>query len=335
MNYVQLRDRFRDPYIQTVSYMALSEIGIEAEAVDRKMQSWFRGDSPHRAEMILDGLVLRTSRNYLRSLSPQASVSLAQELGVAGELDEYHCLERVYAMRNELLYKQSSLVGLPAFVERHGFMPAVMALVEAGNSVLRDSVRGHEADDKSVPMSDSPDLPLAPINVPLADDSIYLALKNGEIELPPAVRTVLQSAVSLWEIEDEADRELVITALQGKPSTLTESALTARLAGYSQWLVNERDENGGSYGPLAGLEPELLVAELFRSVREERMPTATMVFTDRGAQSFVDKMWRRLVKAYPELSSFDAETRTQFKYMLQWEAVTGYLYGNVVSGLRQ
>ncbi len=138
-SYVSIREEFRDPYIQNVAAMSLTELGYEAEHIDKQMHSTFRkGNSAANAALLIQAMYLRISRNLLSVTNKSELKDEAKKhnIGASG-MDEYYFLETTLAAINIFIKHQSGQPNVNEFMRQHGFMATVMALTEIGNEMLK------------------------------------------------------------------------------------------------------------------------------------------------------------------------------------------------------
>ncbi|MEI6481405.1 MAG: hypothetical protein WCO19_03825 [Candidatus Saccharibacteria bacterium] len=135
--YLEIRNGFQEPYTLTVASMSISEIGREAEDLERASKKMFANKKQivDKMRSMLSGIMLRTTRNLLAILDEDSRISTAKRLGInVKDLDEYYFSDIASSSINLLLFKRTG-VYLDEHVKK-GFMITVMELIDIGNTLL-------------------------------------------------------------------------------------------------------------------------------------------------------------------------------------------------------
>lgn len=86
ITYQKLRKEMSNPYIKNITAMSLTELGMEAERVNRGLSSRFRkGNSINEAAQLIQGMYLRISRNLFSLATPADLYDEAKKHGITAK----------------------------------------------------------------------------------------------------------------------------------------------------------------------------------------------------------------------------------------------------------
>lgn len=137
----QLRDQFQRPYVEAVSNFRITQLGDEADIVSRNLKSLFgRKKSLDAANQFLDGVILRIAKNRLKMISEKEKAAISKTAGIKKtEIEPIHLIDETHTMLTAMMYKNHGYISYEEYINREGYMPLIMFLIESGNAILDET----------------------------------------------------------------------------------------------------------------------------------------------------------------------------------------------------